>query len=278
MTDQQQPFSPPLTAEERNLFDWAFLARANGSPTAYSEHVARFASDFIHERRRRFGVAESPVKNTLLADAGVPSMTTLFGENQTLRAEVERLTKERDELRRSSRIDASEVDDLLDERNAERARAEKAEADATSLRQSLHASEALRETHKADIERLTKERDEARDHYRDVVTKLEQCSDSLGPINRERASMRARAEKAEAELAKVTAREKEGVELMDKIIAGLRAELAAARPVLEAVVRWFSERAWTVKDSDTLRDYAMSQRAARAAKAQDATNNVDGGN
>lgn len=240
MSNNQQPFSPPLTAEERDAWDLVYMGCCVQNTV---ESSAKHADEAIHERRRRFGVP-GPTAQDLCAQELFRKVCDK-SEIDTLRAEVERLTKERDEVRDQYRDVVTKLEQCSDslgpinrELASMRARAEKAEANATSLRQSLHASEALRDALKTEIKRLTKDVQVRENVYR---IRCEQVD-----------ALVSRAEKAEA-------------------------ELAAARPVLEAVVRWFSERAWTVKDADTLRDYAMSQRAARAAKSPDATNDTNGG-
>lgn len=61
-------------------------------------------------------------------------------------------------------------------------------------------------------------------------------------------------------------------------IEKLVSELAAARPVLEAVVLWHTGKApeWG-QAIGTMISYADAQRAARAGKSPDATNDTNGG-
>ncbi len=208
-----QVFDPPLNAEERALWDRIYYGYLTHQDGAY-EGSASCADDAIHERRRRFGVPEQLPVNFFASTFGGLSQH----EANILRAEVERLTKERDELR---------------------ARADKAESDATMLRRSMRASFGINHT-------------------------IVPTSDYDALV--------ARAEKAEAELD--TAKTQRDAfqntcrELQIKCDQ-LHNDLAAVQPVLEAVVQYVADygKSEVVSPWRTMVNYHDRQRAKRAGGA-----------
>ncbi len=206
-----QVFDPPLNAEERALWDQVFCGYLTHQDGAY-EGSASCADDAIHERRRRFGVPEQLPVNFFASTFGGLSQH----EANILRAEVERLTKERDELR---------------------ARAEKAEAE---------------------LAEATKGNKQWQEAY------ARSCDDNR--------RMLSRAEKAEAELD--TAKTQRDAfqntcrELQIKCDQ-LHNDLAAVQPVLEAVVQYVADygKSEVVSPWRTMVNYHDRQRAKRAGGA-----------
>ncbi len=269
MTDNNQPFDPPLSAEERALWDCTMAYSAPMESLHFGQISAvQTADNVIHERRRRFGVPNlSPDELFRRACGHRPGDATkdwpqwkqdALGPNplaekpptvpveiDIFRAEVERLelklTRWRKRLRPRTPCrgcpgcGSDDCPDALDE---------------------------LR----ADVARLTKERDELRVEKECAEGNHESCLQLLE-------SARARAEKAEAELAAT----KEANELLHKGLAeaakqrdAARADLAAVQPVLEAVVTFVSSHTSENMRAaySVLADYADAQRAKRAGGAQ----------
>lgn len=109
MTDNQQPFSPPLTAEERDAWDLVYMGCCVQNTV---ESSAKHADEAIHERRRRFGVP-GPTAQDLCAQELFRKVCDK-SEIDTLRAEVERLTKEVAVNANTYRLKCEQIDALRD--------------------------------------------------------------------------------------------------------------------------------------------------------------------
>lgn len=127
MSNNQQPFSPPLTAEERDAWDLVYMGCCVQNTV---ESSAKHADEAIHERRRRFGVP-GPTAQDLCAQELFRKVCDK-SEIDTLRAEVERLTKDAQVRENVYRIRCEQVDALV-------SRAEKAEAELAAARPVLGA-------------------------------------------------------------------------------------------------------------------------------------------
>jgi hypothetical protein len=116
MTEEQKLFDPPLTPEERSLWDQSFIA-ANVSDSWTMEQCHTIADDVVLERRKRFAdISETNIKNI------AEECDRLRAEIGNLRSEVrlqamcirddgvriDALTKQRDNMR-------FEIDKLRDE-------------------------------------------------------------------------------------------------------------------------------------------------------------------
>lgn len=155
MTDNNQPFDPPLSAEERTVLDqfaWRWLHAMVSTdthnelmPNEWASDAYGIAAAAIRERRR-FGVPEKPPTvpveiDTLRTD--VESLTLLLatrGETiDSLVAEVARLTKERDEAKNRANNEVENANRWIEDFEKARARAEKAEAELAAARPVLEA-------------------------------------------------------------------------------------------------------------------------------------------
>ena len=300
MSDNQQPFSPPLTAEERDAWDLVYMGCCVQNTV---ESSAKHADEAIHERRRRFGV---PVPTTIpwppCPIGPAPKSFTVSEPDEfkrpeidTLRAEVETLKEQhredllraeqaevsRDHFRRAYHIRNEVIEavrkafhDNLGFRNAETRMAFYQVKDVWDALEQLDAymrgasaADPVDEL-RAEVDRLTKGRDDLR-----VLLNSAREQTNAQPGERLEHAIQViidRAEKAEAELAEC---KKANLSLWEEASSAVkqrdaaRTELAAARPVLEAVVRWHGPGACPEKAGEQLRIYANANLAKRAGGA-----------
>ena len=314
MTDNNQPFNPPLTAEERALWDQYMVPQFTDNWTF--QWAVQVADDTIRERRRRFGVPtgsqrgkggleelhEGKIDCALCGEklkpdhyvinrpqqgglrhfdcqspeCGGPVLgekpPTVPVEIDILRAEIERVKEERDELREELGAFKEAIE------NAHSGYADGSYPFATDrprdhltgLRELIEENVSLegcamrseRDEERARAEKAEKERDEAK-READAI----QAASLQAAFDRDDAVARANRLEIAAGLSDGLGRD---------LVAALQraekaeADLAAVQPVLDAVVDNFDKpyEKWNGEPFLTLQAYADDQRAKRAGGAQ----------
>ena len=322
MSDNQQPFSPPLTAEERDAWDLVYMGCCVQNTV---ESSAKHADEAIHERRRRFGVPtgsqrgkggleelhEGKIDCALCGEKLKPDHYVINRPQQgglrhfdcedpecggpVLGEKPPTVPVEVDVLR-------AEVETLKEQHREDLLRAEQAEVSRDHFRRAYHIrNEVIEAVRKAFHDNLGFRNAETRMAFyqvKDVWDALEQLdaymrgASAADPVDELRAEVD-RLTKGRDDLRVLlnSAREQTNAQPGERLEHAIQviidraekaeAELAAASPVLEAAVKLVSLSVLDKEAIETLeivQTYADAQRAARAAKAQDATNNVDGGN